>query len=113
MATKYKMTGCAKFFIFLLFAVPLAYIGASYYNGSDPFAKLKEIELFQKKQNNNSDNNDNASDTKVLKSRSSASLRKELELKNEEIKFLRRKIKKLEDLLESQKKELKRLQSKQ
>ncbi len=32
-----KLTGFARFFIVMLFVVPLAYIGASYYNGQDPF----------------------------------------------------------------------------
>ncbi len=43
MATKYKMTGCAKFFFFFIIAAPLAYFGASYYNGQDPVQQIKDF----------------------------------------------------------------------
>ena len=110
MATKYKMTGCAKFFIFLIFAVPLAYIGASYYNGNDPFEKIKNMEIFQKKPDSNDDTASYKKDKNTNRQKlDNSTLIKELELKDEEIKFLRRKIKKLEDLIESQKQEIKRL----
>jgi len=105
MAQKYKMTGCAKFFIFIIIAAPLSYIGASYYNGVDPFAKLRSIEIFKK--DGSSDNskvkiiNHNDVDNKALL--------KEIELKDEEIKFLKKKIDKLEDLIKTQKEELSRL----
>lgn len=38
-----KLTPFARFFIFLLFAAPLAYLGASYYNGEDGIAKIKSL----------------------------------------------------------------------
>ncbi len=37
------MTGCARFFIFLLLFTPLVLIGVSYYNGSNPFEQVKEL----------------------------------------------------------------------
>lgn len=37
------MTGCAKFFLFLLIATPLAYMGANYVNSGDPLAGLRTI----------------------------------------------------------------------
>ncbi len=43
MAKKYKVTGCAKFFFVLIILTPLAFIGASYYNGQDPFKTLGGI----------------------------------------------------------------------
>lgn len=43
MKRKYKMTGCAKFFFVLIILAPLAYIGASYYNGEDGIQNVKEI----------------------------------------------------------------------
>ena len=43
MASKYKTTGCFKFLIFLLFFVPIAYFGASYYHGVDGIQQIKEI----------------------------------------------------------------------
>lgn len=41
MATKYKTTGCFKFLIFLLIAIPVAFIGSSYYHGEDPLSFIK------------------------------------------------------------------------
>jgi hypothetical protein len=43
MPGKTKMTGFARFFILMLFVVPLAYIGASYYNGQDGIQNLKNL----------------------------------------------------------------------
>ncbi|HHH54151.1 MAG TPA: hypothetical protein ENK91_10865 [Bacteroidetes bacterium] len=104
MASKYKMTGCAKFFIFLIIAVPLAYIGASYYNGADPFQKLKNIEIFKK-------DKATVDDTKNINApiQNESTLKKELELKNEEIDFLKKKIKNLEGIIDAQKAEIEKL----
>ncbi len=49
MATKLKMTGFARFFIVMLFLVPAAYIGASYYNGEDGIKNIKELLGLDKK----------------------------------------------------------------
>lgn len=35
------MTGFSRLVLFLLFFLPLAYFGASYYNGEDPLAKIQ------------------------------------------------------------------------
>lgn len=43
MPTKYRMTGCAKFFIFLIIAAPLAFLGANYVNHGDPFAGIPSL----------------------------------------------------------------------
>ena len=43
MGRKYKTTGCAKFFLVLIILMPLAYLGASYYNGQDGWANLKNL----------------------------------------------------------------------
>lgn len=42
MARRLKSTPFARFLIAMLFIVPLAYIGASYYNGEDPIALIKD-----------------------------------------------------------------------
>ncbi len=44
-----KMTGFARFFIVMLFLVPAAYIGASYYNGEDGVQNIKELLGLDKK----------------------------------------------------------------
>lgn len=43
MTRKTRITPFARFFIFLLFAAPLAYLGASYYRGEDGIAKIKTL----------------------------------------------------------------------
>lgn len=43
MARKIRMTPFARFFIFLLFAAPLAFLGASYFRGEDGVAKIKSL----------------------------------------------------------------------
>ena len=43
MRKKYKLTGFSRLLIFLIFFTPLAYIGASYYNGEDGIAKIKAL----------------------------------------------------------------------
>ena len=43
MAKKYKMTGCARIFIILIILGPLAYLGASYFNGEDGLANIKSL----------------------------------------------------------------------
>lgn len=43
MASKYKITGFARLLIFLIFFAPIAYIGASYYNGEDGIQKIKDL----------------------------------------------------------------------
>jgi cell division protein FtsB len=40
---KYKMTGCAKFFLILVILAPIAYVGASYFNGQDGIQNLKNL----------------------------------------------------------------------
>lgn len=41
--SKFKLTGFARFFIAMLFLAPLAYIGASYYNGEDGIKNIKNF----------------------------------------------------------------------
>lgn len=43
MKQKYKLTAFARILIFLIFFTPLAYIGASYYNGEDGIAKIRAL----------------------------------------------------------------------
>ena len=43
MRKKYKITGFARFLIFLILFAPLAYIGASYYNNEDGIANIKNV----------------------------------------------------------------------
>ena len=38
---KTRTTPFARLLLFLLFFIPVAYVGASYYNGEDPIANIK------------------------------------------------------------------------
>lgn len=40
---KHKMTGCARLFFALLIIAPLAYLGASYYNGQNGIQNIKNF----------------------------------------------------------------------
>ncbi|MEZ4906976.1 MAG: hypothetical protein R2771_04900 [Saprospiraceae bacterium] len=108
MGKNYKMTTFSKFLIFLIFAAPLSYIGASYYNGQNPFEKFKEISIFE---NSKSE----STTTKVITNENSnnnvgeESFNKEIELKELEIKQLNKRIEKLEEIIETQKKEIENL----
>lgn len=53
MAKKVRLTNFARFFIFLIIVVPLAYLGASYINDEDPkenINKLLDKEIFPAKE---------------------------------------------------------------
>lgn len=43
MRRKYKLTGCARFLIFLVIAVPVIYISATLITGTSPWDELKMI----------------------------------------------------------------------
>lgn len=40
---KYKVTGFAKFFFFMLFLIPVSYVAANYIQGKDPITEAKKI----------------------------------------------------------------------
>lgn len=40
---KTKMTAFSRFLLFLVLFLPLAFVGASYYNGEDPIANIKNL----------------------------------------------------------------------
>ena len=43
MARRVKLTAFSRFLILLIFLIPAAYIGASYYNGQDGIQNIKEM----------------------------------------------------------------------
>ncbi len=50
MSRKYKVTGFARLFVFMLFLLPAAYFGASYYNGEDGLQNLKNLVGWEQEQ---------------------------------------------------------------
>lgn len=43
MARKLKSTGFGRFLLFMIFLIPIAYLGAAYLNGEDGVGKLKNM----------------------------------------------------------------------
>jgi len=43
MRPKYKMTGCARFFVFLIIFIPAVYFGAAYFRGDDGVQIIKDF----------------------------------------------------------------------
>ncbi|MBK9012595.1 MAG: hypothetical protein IPM82_00055 [Saprospiraceae bacterium] len=79
-----RVTGFARFFIVMLFVAPLAYIGASYYNGEDGIAKIKGL-LNVGQTSTSTKEEQPASDSEVIQVKNSPS-NKALEVENEKLK---------------------------
>ena len=42
MRPRYKVTGCARFFLFFIIFVPIVYFGAAYFRGENGVQKIKD-----------------------------------------------------------------------
>lgn len=86
MAGKVKTTGFARFMLIMIIVAPLAYIGASYYNGQDGIENIKR--LFTRgevAENNGGDTKDDTGSVSLF----GGGLRKQVEAlkaENEELK---------------------------
>lgn len=67
MSAKTKMTPFARFFLMLLIVSPMAYIGASYYNGEDPIGKIKNIFVSEASDISTSEDYDSRSKADLIK----------------------------------------------
>ena len=97
---KFKLTGFARFFIVMMFLAPLAYIGASYYNGEDGIENIKNFFISLVGGESSTD-----SETKVLDDTEDVKestddglteqerLQREIDKKNKEIEELNRRLK--------------------
>jgi peptidoglycan hydrolase CwlO-like protein len=97
MKRKYKITGCAKFFFVLIILAPLAYIGASYYNGENGIQNAKEFLGIGK--DGGSDTKENQSDVYDLQSKISK-LEKEVNYLENENDRLENELKKCQETRE-------------
>ena len=43
MRPRYKVTGCARFFVFFIIFVPIVYFGAAYLRGEDGMQKIRDL----------------------------------------------------------------------
>ncbi|KAA3625688.1 MAG: hypothetical protein DWQ02_21240 [Bacteroidetes bacterium] len=89
MASRFKLTGFARFFFALVIIVPLAYFGASYLNGEDGWGNLKKmvgIDLAE----------DDADDTTTLDQKTEPESKRATKSDNAEIDRLKKRISELE-----------------
>jgi cell division protein FtsB len=95
MKRKYKMTGCARFFIVLIILAPLAYLGASYYNGENGIENIKNLLGINKEKSSSSPTDTYQNTSKDLQKRvdeletENRKLRREVKEKEAEIKALK------------------------
>ena len=112
MAKKVRLTNFARFFIFLVIVIPAAYGAASYINGEDPVQNIKELLKLEEP-------------TEKLIANPTKGVAEDLDLKNtsqnnnskavtdnktasdlqEELKYYRNKVKRLEQRVEELEKE--------
>lgn len=109
MRRKYKMTGCARFLIFLLIFTPLVLIGVSLYNGNNPIDQFKDLlNIETTTQTNNNTNNSNSApvysdDGSVTKE---SILQGTIDTQKKEILDLRDQVKKLNEKVKQQEQEI-------
>jgi len=90
MKPRYKVTGCARFFIFFLFFAPAVFFGAAYLRGENGLQIIKEfVGRFTGKDNERPAERD--PETKPV-DETSAELRRELDAAREEIRALKEKV---------------------
>lgn len=106
MAKKYKLTGFSRFLVVMLFLVPGAYIGASYYNGEDGIQNIKDLVGIDSEQGSTSTSTSTSTpDTPSTPTTTSttAELPSDVKMLQDELTDLRRRI----DAMERENKELK------
>lgn len=108
-----RVTGFTRFFIVMLLIAPLAYIGASYYNGQDGIQNLKNLLKIGKKSESTatSPTSTEGQTLRVNEAPPSDALKEELEFKKKRIdelylenEALKRKLESAEKAIEESKK---------
>ncbi len=92
MGPKYKVTGCARFFLFLILFVPAVFFGAAYARGENGVQLIKDYyhQLIGKKPADRQTKD--MTETKPAESSHEAALQQELDQAKEEIKELKAKL---------------------
>ncbi len=111
-----RVTGFTRFFIVMLFVAPLAYIGASYYNGEDGVEKIKNLLKLNKSESVTKSSQQEPEESETLRVNEAPStqalveenkkLKDELEFKNKRNDELYREIDELKRKLQSAEKAL-------
>jgi small-conductance mechanosensitive channel len=114
-----RVTGFTRFFIVMLFVVPLAYLGASYYNGQDGLQNIKDFLGIEQKNENgpasagskSTTNPAPAGNVEILEAEN-RQLREELDFKTKKVEELyleneqlKRKLQSLEETVKEVKKQ--------
>ncbi len=90
MASRFKITGFARFLLFLLVFAPLAYIGASYIQGEDGIQNVKDLIGIGDKSSTTSNTSSSSSEIDLEEAQEMIEdLKEELAEKEAEIKELR------------------------
>ena len=117
---KFRLTGFARFFLVMIVLAPLAFIGASFYNGEDGIENLKNLfkgkfkfEKKEVKQIENPEEKDdeskvlvNSAPTEVEINSQVAKLQDELNFKNQKVDSLYKENAALKSQIEAKDKEL-------
>jgi cell shape-determining protein MreC len=82
MQRKLKVTGFARFFLVMIFVAPIAYLGASYYNGEDGIANIKRFFGIEQR--------DESSPTPDVKNMDENAMKKELEYQQKRLDELKK-----------------------
>jgi len=109
MAGKFKMTGFARFFFIMLFVAPLAYLGASYYNGQDGIGNIKRfLHIDETIESNETKEVDDRGGFNLFKG-SSSELRRELDELKAENEDLQERLREQETEIQELKREVRLL----
>jgi cell division protein FtsB len=104
MQRKLKVTGFARFFVVMIFVAPLAYLGASYYNGEDGIGNIKRLLGIEK-------NEGSADVPAAAEDLDEAALRKELEFQQKRMEELKMENERLRKEIYEKEKELSTMQA--
>lgn len=81
-----RVTGFTRFFLVMLLVAPLAYIGASYYNGEDGIQKMKDLLKIGNSSSASEESSSNESKGTTLNVNEAPSNSANLELENKRLK---------------------------
>lgn len=90
MKKKYKLTGCARFFVFMLVFIPVVWAGVSIYQGKDPLEPVKGL---IQSGNKSTDEQARISEVDILK--------QDLKIKEARIEELEKEVQRLKDQLQN------------
>ena len=67
MKRKYKLTGCARFLIFMLIFIPAVWVGVTIYQGGNPLDTVRNVLNIEQVDQSDNDGNSQVSEMNILK----------------------------------------------